>query len=522
MNAKPDNLPEDPSSFQEIIAFQEQKISFLQMENDRLQDLIRLFQKQLFAPKSEARHAPVPGQMSLFEPDKEPEPIVEEEKITVPAHARKKPGPKPLPEDLPRVEVIRDIPEEEKICACGAALSRIGEEVCEKLDYIPARIQVLRIIRPKYACKCCEGVEDEGPTVKIAPPVVQLIPKSLATEGLLAHVAASKFADGLPLYRQQSIFARHGVDLPRATLSNWVILAAERCQPALELLKERIRCGPLVNVDESPLQVLKEPGRKNTTKSYMWVFRGGPLCSPAVLYRYSPTRSGQVALDMLEGYAGYVQSDAFSGYEQLEKHVGVVRLGCMAHVRRNFMDVVGVRKKGRGGKDGAKGLADEALDFIGELYKVEKIARREPLNWEQIRELRQEKAKPILDRFGFWLEAHANAAPPKTLLGKAIQYALNQWKYLGAYIEEGYLKPDNNAAENAIRPFVVGRKNWLFAGSPRGAEASALFFSLIETAKANGLEPYAYLRFLFERLPLATTRDDLLVLLPRPDFQFST
>ncbi|ACL02848.1 Transposase [Desulfatibacillum aliphaticivorans] len=528
MSSKSGIPPEDPDSLHKIIgslqqenSSQQQQISWLQMENDRLQDLVSLFQKQIYAPKSEVRHAPVPGQMSLFEPDKEPEPIQEEEKIQVPAHARKKRGRKPLPPDLPRVEVVHDIPEEEKVCACGAQLSRIGEEVCEKLDYVPAKIRVERHIRPKYACKCCEGVEDDGPTVKIAPPAPQLIPKSLASEGLLAHVAASKFADGLPLYRQQKILARLDVDLPRNTLSNWMVKAAEACRPVLEVLKERIRSGPLINVDESPLQVLKEPGRKNTTTSYMWVFRGGPLDRPAVLYRYNPTRSGKIPLGMLKDYAGYVQSDGLSSYEQLGDYADIVRLGCMIHVRRKFMDVDKTRKKTRGGKGAAKGLANEALDFIGELYQVEKLARREKLNFDQIRELRQEKAKPILDRFGVWLKAHENAAPAKSLLNNAIQYALNQWKYLGVYLEQGYLKPDNNAAENAIRPFVVGRKNWLFAGSPRGAEASALFFSLIETAKANGLEPFAYLKVLFERIPLATCREDYLALLPTPDFNLS-
>ena len=523
MISKAEILPENPSLLQEIIgslqqknSFQEKKISFLQMEIDRLENLVRLFQKQIFAPKSEVRHAPIPEQASLFESDQEPEPIQEEEKITVPAHSRKKPGRKPLPPDLPRIDIIHDLPEEEKICACGARLSRIGEEICEKLDYVPAVLRVERHIRPKYACKSCEGVEDDGPTVKIALPPAQLIPKSMVTPGLLAHIATAKFADGLPLYRQQKIFARHGVDLPRATLGNWLIKAAHRCQPVLELLEERIRSGPLINADESPLQVLNEPGRKNTTKSYMWVFRGGPLDSPAVLYQYRPTRSGQAALGLLDGYRGYVQSDAYNGYNYLSENFEIKRLGCMAHVRRKFMDVDKTRKKKRGGENRARGLANEALDFIGELYKIEKMARREKLDFDQIRNLRKEKSRPVLDRFEVWLQAHESSAPPKSLLGNAIKYALNQWKYLDVYLEQGFLKPDNNAAENAIRPFVVGRKNWLFAGSPKGAEASATFFTLIETAKANGLEPYAFLRDMFKKLPLANSKKDFLSMLPTP------
>ena len=195
--------------------------------------------------------------------------------VVVAEHKRKKRGRKPLPADLPRVEVIHDLPENEKVCACGTQLSRIGEDTCEKLDYIPAKVRVLRHIRYKYACKCCEGVEDDGPTVRIAPALVQLIPKSNVTDGLLAHIVISKFADGLPLYRQEKIFSRIGVELPRATMANWIVKASQICLPLYELLQYEIRGGPLINIDETTLQVLKEPNRANTSKSYMWVFCGG-------------------------------------------------------------------------------------------------------------------------------------------------------------------------------------------------------------------------------------------------------
>ena len=373
---------------------------------------------------------------------------------------------------------------------------------------------MIRHIRPKYACKHCEGVDDDGPTVKIAPVPLQLIPKSIATEGLLAHIAVAKFADALPLYRQQKIFDRLGVDLSRATLANWMIQAAERCGPVIDLLHQEIRSGPLINIDESPFQVLKEPGRNNTTQSFMWVFCGGPLDRPAVLYQYHPTRSGQVALKMLDGYQGYIQSDGYSGYDHLSRKPGIIHLGCLTHARRKFVEVNKGRKKSRGKQKTSKGLADEALDFIGALYRIERHARENELSHEQIQALRQEKAKPVLVRFRTWLETHHPSVPPKSLLGKAIQYTLNQWDKLIVYIEAGFLKPDNNVAENAIRPFVLGRKNWLFAGAPKGAEASATFFSLIETAKANGLEPCGYLRYLFTNLPHPQSEADFLNLLP--------
>ena len=507
MSLESTSLPGDAQSLKQIISSQQQQI-------DYLQEMVRLLKNELFGRKSESFPAVNSNQLPLFESNAPVEPVSNDDDIVVPAHTRKKRGRKPLPADLPRVEIVHDLPEAEKRCACGAELSRIGEDTCEKLDYIPAKVQVLRHIRPKYACKHCEGVEDDGPTVRIAPPPVQLIPKSIATEGLLAHIAVSKFADALPLHRQQKIFGRLGVDLSRATLANWMIQAAGCCQPIIELLQQEIRSGPLINIDESPFQVLREPGRSDTTKSYMWVFCGGPLDAPAILYQYHPTRSGKVVHDMLDGYLGYVQSDGYSGYDQLSRKPGIIHLGCLTHARRKFVEV-NKGRKARGKQKTSKGLADEALDFIGALYGIEKVARENGLSDEKIRNLRQEKAKPLLDRFKTWLDTYHLQVPPKSLLGKAIQYALNQWEKLVVYIDAGFLKPDNNVAENAIRPFVLGRKNWLFSGAPRGADASATFFSLIETAKANGLEPYAYLRYLFEKLPLARTPEDYQALLPK-------
>ena len=501
------DLPDDALSLKRIISSQQQQI-------DHLQEMVRLLQNEIFGRKSEVLPTVNPNQLQLFSPDEPAEPIQSDDDIVVPEHTRKKRGRKPLSEDLPRIEVVHDISEEDKRCACGAELSPIGEEICEKLDYVPAKLQVIRHIRPKYACRDCEGVEDDGPTVKIAPPPAQLIPKSNATEGLLAHIAVSKFADALPLNRQQKIFDRLDVDISKSTMANWMIQAAGCCQPIIELLQQEIRSGPVINIDESPFQVLKEPGRKDTSKSYMWVFCGGPLDAPAVLYQYHPTRSGKVVHDMLENYMGYVQSDGFSGYDQLSQKEGVVHLGCLIHARRKFVEV-NKGRKARGKQKVSKGLADEALDYVGALYGIERYARKNALSHDRILELRQEKAGPILERFKAWLDTYHSQVPPKSLLGKAIQYTLNQWDKLVVYIEAGFLKPDNNVAENAIRPFVIGRKNWLFSGAPRGADASATFFSLIETAKANGLEPYAYLRYLFFKLPFAKTMEDCRALLPK-------
>ena len=512
------NLPDDASLPKDVVIslFDQLEVKY-QEKIHYLEEQLRLFKSELFGRSSEKRHEPHPNQMPLFEGDDDHsagETQTIEDTIVIAAHGRKKRGRKALPKDLPRVDIIHDLSEEEKQCGCGQSKSCIGEEVSEKLDFIPARLQVERHIRLKYACKSFEGVEDDGPTVMIAPPPVQLIPKSSSTAGLLAHIAVSKFADGLPLYRQQNIFGRLGIDLPRAVMAKWMVQSALHCTGLIDLLRAEIRCGPLIGIDETPLQVLNEAGRDNTTKSYMWVFRGGPPDSPTLLYQYQRTRSGRVALEFLNDYQGYIQSDDFSGYDHLDQSPNIVHLGCWAHSRRKFVKVVKVRKKHRSKRANPKSLADEALEYIGKLYQIEKEAKRQEMDAIQVYQLRQEKAKPILDKFKGWLETNRALTPPKGLLGRAISYTLDNWEKLIIYIQDGRLRPDNNLVENAIRPFVVGRKNWLFAGSPDGAKASATFFSLIETAKANGLEPYAYLRYIFKKLPLAQNEQDLKDLLP--------
>jgi transposase len=489
--------------------FQTQQEKY-QAQIDYLEEQLRLLRNELFGRKSEKPPREDHDQIPLFGKQAEvlddvPEP--EEEGVVIPSHSRRKRGRKPLPDHLPRVDVIHDLSDDEKMCACGHVMSCIGQEQCEKLDYIPANIQVLRHIRYKYACKNCEGVESDGPTVRIAPPPAQLIPKSNATEGLLAHIFTSKFADGLPLYRQQKIFVRLGLDLPRSTMANWAIEASIRCKPLIELLQYEIRGGPLINVDETTLQVFKEPGRRNTSKSYMWLYRGGAPDKPALVYQYAPSRSGQVAEDFIGDYKGYLQSDAFVGYDRFEGKPQIRLLGCWAHARRKFFAVVKIKKKIRSNRKSPKSLADEALAFIGRLYRIEKQACEQELSRDQIVNLRQSDSVPVLKRFKQWLDEKSPIAPPKSLLGKAIAYTLDNWSRLIVYVEDGLLKPDNNAAENALRPFVVGRKNWLFAGHPRGADASAIFFSLIETAKANRLEPYAYLKYVFEQLPVTDEKN---------------
>ena len=505
MNSESAQLQNTIEDLKEVINSDRKYIDFIQRRNEYLEKQNSLLRARLFGRKSEKQAADADDkQLLLFD---EAEDITEdspetEEKISVAGHSRKKGGRKPLPKDLPRVDVIHDIPEEEKKCACGCEMSRIGEDISEKLDIIPAKMQVIRHIRYKYACKQCEGVESEQGAVKIAPLPPQLIPQSIATPGLIAYILTAKFADGLPFYRQEKQFSRIGVALPRATMANWTIQTAKRCQPLIDGLIQEIRSGPLIGMDETTVQVLNEPGRSNTSKSYMWVFRGGDPDKPALIYQYHPTRSGEVPKNLVNGYQGYIQTDGYKAYNFLDQTEGIVHIACWAHARRKFHEVIKARKPTKKGKPQKPGSAEKAMSFIGKLYQVESRADKAELSPDQRCELRQAEAVPILEAFKKWLDKRSQQTPPQGLLGIAINYTLGQWDRLTSYVQDGRLRPDNNLVENAIRPFVLGRKNWLFSGHPRGADASAAIFSLIETAKANGLEPYAYLRYIFEQLPL--------------------
>ena len=494
-------LPDNPEVLKEIIEDFNTEVSLLQEQ-------VRLLRDLLYGRKTEKSREDNREQGLLFDEAEEVEETVREKEISIAAHTRKQ-GRKALPKDLPREEIIHDISEEEKQCSCGSQLSRIGEEVSEKLDIVPEKVKVIRHIRYKYACRSCEGVESEEGAVRTAKLPAQIIPQGIVTPGLLSYVLISKYADAMPFYRQEKKFSRIGVELSRATMSNWAIQVGKRCRPLIQLLCKEMLRGPVINIDETPVQVMKEPGRENTSKSYMWVFLGGARGRPGVIYQYHPTRCGDVAKEFLKGYNGYVQTDGYSGYNFFDGREGIAHVGCWAHARRKFMDVRRAMEKGK------TGSADVALSYIGKLYKIESEAADADMSAEEVYELRQKKAMPVVEEFKQWLDKRIQYTPPRGLLGKAIGYTVKRWDNLVRYLDDGRLRPDNNMAENAIRPFVVGRKNWLFSGHPRGAEASAAIYSLIETAKANGLEPYAYLRYLFEKLPSAKTEQDYRVLLPQ-------
>lgn len=420
--------------------------------------------------------------------------------IHVPSHTRKKAGRKPLPAELPRVEVIHDIADTDKICDCGCTLTHISNETNEQLEYIPAKIQVIVNVRKKYACKACEL------TMKTATMPAQLIPKSIATPSLLAHIAVSKYDDHLPLYRQEEILQRHHIDIARNTLGDWMIRTGDALTPLIKLLHHDIITYDVAFADETTLQVLKQPNKTAKKKSYMWVFSGGPPDKYAIIYHYGNTRASEVPLRFFEDFEGYIHTDGYNGYLPLLATKKVKIVACLAHIRRKFYAITQSAK--------TEGLAHQAMKWITQLYHLEKTLRDDKASFDIIKTTRLAKAVPLLNDMHDWLQIHSVKVPVKSPIGEAIQYALNQWSHLLHYLDDGRLEIDNNRSERAIKPFVIGRKNWLFAGNHHGAIAGANLMSLIETAKAHGLNPYDYLRHVFTHLPHAHTLEQLEALLP--------
>jgi transposase len=512
MPIPPDQLPDDINALKALVAEQAAHNQQLLAEKQQLNARVLSLQEQLnlalarrYAASSEKLS---PDQIRLFdEAECEANLAVGEEDdsetVNVPAHSRKKRGRKPLPDTLPRVEVVHEIPEDQRHCPHdGQVLAEINQVVSEQLDIIPAQIRVIRHIRKQYACSC-------GQCIQTAPLPGQPIPKSMASPGLLAHIAVSKYQDALPLYRQEQILQRIGVTIPRSTLANWMIRAGQLIQPIINLLRDCLLEYDVVQMDETTVQVLKEPGKTAQSKSYLWLQRGGPPDAPVILFDYDPTRRQTVPKELLEGFAGYLQVDGYSGYNGVVAEGGLVQLGCMAHARRKFSDAI----KGQG-KNKRAGKAHQGLAWIQKLYRIEKQARTQQLAPADRKAYRQKHAVPILDKLRTWLDTSLPNMPPGTLTGKALNYLHNEWPKLIRYLEDGRLEIDNNLAENAIRPFVIGRKNFLFSDSVHGVKASANLYSLIESAKANGLEPYQYLRQVFTALPQAESVEDIENLLP--------
>ena len=472
-----------------------------------LREYVRMLEHYRFGRKSEKHGGE--GQLWIFDEAEAAEAEVQDddETIEVEPPTRRKRGRAALPAWIARVEILHDLPEAEKRCPDdGTALERVGESTSEQLEFIPAKLRVLKHVRPKYACPTCRT------GIHTAPLPPQPIPKSVASPTLLAQVAVSKYVDGLPLYRQETMFRRMGVELPRASLARWMVQIGELVQPLINLLRDDLLSSGFVQCDETRFQVLKEPGKPATSQSYLWVQRSADPTGPIVLYDYDPSRSAEVPKRLLEGFAGYLQTDGYEGYGSVGRQPGITHVGCWAHTRRKFDEAL----KGQSGKKKRttkQSLAHQGLAYIQKLYKIEK--QMSEVEVEVRQRIREERSRPVMDSMRRWLDASLSKVPPQSLTGKALGYADGQWPKLMRVLDDGRLPLDTNWVENAIRPFVIGRKGWLFADTVAGAESSANLYSLVETAKANEIEPSAYLQRILSELPKATTLSDLEALLPR-------
>ena len=418
---------------------------------------------------------------------------VELEQLTETAAPKPKQQPKrkPLPESLPRVEFRHD--PQDTTCQCGCQLQRIGEDISEKLDYVPGVASVERHIRGKWVCRHCE-------TLTQAPVPAHVIDKGLATTGLLAYVLVAKYLDHLPLYRLEQIFDRAGVSLSRSTLAQWVGVCGLQLQPLADALRQAILTHRVVHADETPVQMLK-PGSKSTHRAYLWAYAPGAFEDlKAVVYDFTEGRAGEHARSFLGDWQGNLICDDYSGYKACFTQ-GVTEIGCMAHARRKFFDLHASNKSP---------LAEQALHYIGQLYEVERQVQ--DLSPDERRRIRQEKAKPLADALHAWMHAQRARVPDGSATAKAFDYSLKRWVALTRYLDDGQLPIDNNYIEQRIRPIAVGRSNWLFAGSLRAGKRAAAVMTLVQSAKLNGHDPYAYLKNVLTRLPThpASRVDELL------------
>jgi len=397
-----------------------------------------------------------------------------------PTKAKKQPKRAPLPPELPRT-LIHHEPENTQ-CRCGCQLKRVGEDISEKLDYVPGEFTVERHIRGKWACEQCE-------TLIQAPVPAQVINKGIPTAGLLAQVLVAKYSDHLPLYRQERIFGRAGLTIPRSTLAAWVGTCGVQLQPLVDALRNVLLQHNVLHADETPVSMLA-PGKKKTHRAYVWAYCTTPFSDlSGVIYEFAPSRAGEHARSFLGDWQGKLVCDDYSGYKAGFGN-GITEIGCMAHARRNFYDLHKANKSE---------LAAQALEYIGQLYQIERAVKDLPPDKRQA--IRDEKARPIADTLHQWMLAHRQKVPDGSGTARALDYSLKRWKALTRYLDDGAVPIDNNRVENQIRPWALGRSNWLFAGSLRSGQRAAAVMTLIQSAKLNGHDPYAYLKDVLTRLP---------------------
>jgi len=476
-----------------LVLAQHEQLLWRESEIEHLKLLLAKLQRMQFGRKSEKLARQI-EQLELRLEDLQSKPaesaLLAESPCATPASplpiAVVKPARRPLPEHLPR-QTQRHEPKESACPDCGGALSKLGEDVSEMLEYVPASFFVVRHVRPKLSCTKCDHI------VQAAAPT-RPIERGVAGPGLLAHVLVSKYADHLPLYRQSEIYARHGVELERSTLADWVGGTSELLDPLVETLRRYVMAAGKVHADDTPVPVLA-PGNGKTKTGRLWTYvrddrPAGDTAAPAVWFAYSPDRKGEHPEQHLRQFRGALQADAYAGFNQLYKEDGRIQeVACWAHVRRKFYDLQEAH---------ASPIASEALERIAALYAIEKEIRGRPPDERQ--QVRTARARPLLQSLRDWFEVSLTKLSRKSDTTAAIRYALGLWEALTRYCDDGRLEIDNNAAERALRVVALGRKNYLFAGSDTGGERAASIYSLIGSAKLNGLDPEAYLRELLSRI----------------------
>ncbi len=478
----------DAEQLRELLAHSQREVATLKLLNEKLTHEMAVLKRLKFAAKSEAYS---PEQRSLLEEAIDADIAAldgELDKVRGKPAAddgKQQPKRQPLPAHLPRREVRHE--PESTTCRCGCAMKRIGEDIAEKLDYVPGVFTVERHVRGKWVCAECE-------TLVQAPVAPHIIDKGIPTTGLLAQVLVAKYADHLPLYRQEAIFARAGFAIPRSTLAQWVGTCGLQLQPLVDALREELLTHSVLHADETPVAMLK-PGKGKTHKAYLWSYCTTSYDAvKAVVFDFAETRAGENAREFLrigrdDAWQGTLVCDDYAGYKAMFQQ-GVTEAGCLAHARRKFHELWDPHKSP---------VAEQALKYFGFLYDIEREAQA--LEPGERRRLRQERAKPIATDFHAWLQAQRVRVPDGSATAKAIDYSLGRWTALVRYVDDGAVPCDNNWVENQIRPIAIGRSNWLFAGSLRAGKRAAAIMSLIHSARLNGHDPYAYLRDIMERLP---------------------
>jgi len=453
---------------------------------DKLTHENALLKRMKFAAQSERFD---PGQKSLLEDEIEADlaavatEIDALQQAQAPAKAEEKKVPKraPLPANLPRREVRHE--PDSTTCACGCQMKRVGEDVAEKLDYVPGVFTVERHIRGKWACAQCE-------TITQVPVEPHIIDKGIPTNGLLAQVLVAKYADHLPLYRQEAIFGRAGLAIPRSTLAQWVGACGVQLQPLVDAMRAELLQHRVLHADETPVAMLK-PGNGKTHRAYLWAYATGAFeATKVVVYDFCESRSGEHARRFLGEWRGSLTCDDFSGYKALIAN-GVTEVGCLAHARRKFFDLHAANQSQ---------IAEFALQQFVRIYEVERELKE--LGVDQRQAIRQQQTKPLLDALHQWMVLQRQKVPEGSASAKALDYSLRRWVALIRFADDGQLPVDNNWIENQIRPIAIGRNNWLFAGSLRAGQRAAAVMSLIQSARMNGHDPYVYLRDVMARLPM--------------------